>query len=79
MSTSGEGCTFMRVKELQEGPLFKFSDWPNEQVPDVSIGVYTVWQEDRLLYAGMSGRELQPEQLKVQPGQPRKPQGLWAG
>ncbi|MFC4122046.1 hypothetical protein ACFO0F_56385 [Nonomuraea zeae] len=65
------------MKVLQEGPLFKFSDWPNDLVPDIAIGVYTVWHGDMLLYAGMSGRELRPEQLEIQPGQPRKPQGLW--
>jgi hypothetical protein len=31
------------VQELETGPLHRFQDWPNEQVPRGGAGVYTVW------------------------------------
>ncbi|MBE1586766.1 hypothetical protein ACFPOI_51370 [Nonomuraea angiospora] len=63
--------------ELQDGPLYKFSEWPNHQVPRLAAGVYTVWREDELLYAGMSGRAMKQEQLVATPGQARAAVGLW--
>ena len=36
-----------------------FSDWPNHSIPMVSAGVYVVWQGDLLVYAGMSGRQIE--------------------
>ena len=35
---------------------YKFSDWPNAEVPSVTAGVYVVWDGQALLYCGMSGR-----------------------
>src|SRR5262249_26852673 len=46
---------------LQDGPRFRFADWPSDQVPRRSAGAYTIWREDRLLYAGMSGRGARAE------------------
>jgi len=37
----------------------RFSDWPNADVPTVAAGVYVVWDGDRLIYYGMSGREFE--------------------
>ncbi len=37
----------------------KFSDWPNKSVPQVAAGVYTIWQDEVLVYCGMSGRGLE--------------------
>jgi len=39
-------------------PRHKFSVWPNTTLPAASAGVYVVWQENALVYAGMSGRNL---------------------
>ena len=36
-----------------------FRDWPNPTVPAVVAGVYVVWQGDQLIYAGMSGRQIE--------------------
>ena len=36
-----------------------FRDWPNPTVPAVAAGVYVVWQGDQLIYAGMSGRQIE--------------------
>lgn len=38
---------------------YRFSDWPNADVPTVAAGVYAVWDSDLLIYCGMSGRELE--------------------
>lgn len=33
------------------------ADWPNAEVPAVAAGVYVVWEGDKLIYCGMSGRQ----------------------
>jgi hypothetical protein len=38
---------------------YKFSDWPNSEVPIVAAGVYAIWDGDTLIYCGMSGREFE--------------------
>ena len=41
---------------------YRFSDWPNKEVPNFAAGVYTVWdQQDRFIYVGMSGRHIDTE------------------
>jgi hypothetical protein len=55
------------VQELEAGPVHRFGDWPNDQVPKRAAGVYTVWDGDRLLYVGMSGRAMAAEDLEVSP------------
>jgi hypothetical protein len=45
-----------------------FQDWPNEQVLKRVAGVYTVWDGERLLYVGMSGRAMVGEDLEVGAG-----------
>ena len=37
------------LARLQEGPLFRFADWPNDQVPQRAAGVYTIWRAEKLL------------------------------
>ena len=53
------------MQALETGPLHRFGDWPNQQVPKRAAGVYTVWEGDRLLYVGMSGRAMTAEDLEV--------------
>lgn len=65
------------MNELAAGPLFRFADWPNEQVPRRAAGVYTVWREDALIYAGMSGRGAQQEDFVAHSGQLAGAKGLW--
>ena len=61
---------------LEEGPLCRFADWPNPDVPSVAAGVYAVWQGDELVYVGMSGRGMSADELATaaEAGQRR---GLW--
>jgi len=46
------------LQHLETGMAYAFGDWPNRLVPKVAIGVYTVWEKDRLLYGGMAGDKL---------------------
>lgn len=43
---------------LASGPLYRFADWPNPDVPNWRAGVYTVWDAKRLVYVGMAGRTM---------------------
>lgn len=63
------------VRELQGASALKFADWPDGGVPRRAAGVYTIWRQDNLLYAGMSGRGAQAEDFTV--GSGGKPAGLW--
>ena len=65
------------MNELQDGPAFRFADWPDDQVPRRAAGVYTVWQAAELIYAGMSGRGAQAEDFVSLPDRPDKAMGLW--
>jgi hypothetical protein len=76
MSVSMRPMT-LAVQELETGPLSRFRDWPNELVPKRAAGVYTVWDGDRLLYVGMSGRAMTAEDLVVSHGGRIVAKGLW--
>ena len=64
------------LDRLENGPAYRFSDWPNPSVPKVAAGVYTVWEHGRLVYVGMSGRGLAAEDIAA-PDEPAKAKGLW--
>jgi len=38
---------------------FKFSEWPNSELPLISAGVYAIWNNEDLFYCGMSGRGIE--------------------
>ena len=63
------------VSELQDVAALKFADWPDGGVPRRAAGVYTIWRQEELLYAGMSGRGAQVEDFTV--GSGGKAVGLW--
>jgi len=45
--------------ELGSGNLHHFKDWPNENIPRVAAGVYTVWNtEGEFVYVGIAGEKL---------------------
>jgi hypothetical protein len=52
----------LALAELRDGPLYRFADWPNPEVPNGRIGVYTVWGGDELIHVGMGGRAVGPTQ-----------------
>jgi hypothetical protein len=46
---------------------YKFSDWPNLEIPAVAAGTYAVSDADRLIYCGMSGREMEKAVASAKP------------
>ena len=66
-----------QLNELESGTLYRFSDWPNELVPRVAIGVYTVWDATRFMYVGMGGRTLDPNKVVKAQNSRTKPRGLY--
>jgi hypothetical protein len=50
-----------RLEALERGQVHSFRDWPNRAVPQLAAGVYTIWQQDELIYVGMAGRSLTAE------------------
>jgi hypothetical protein len=74
---SSRGSTVSPVDSLQDGPVFKFADWPSDQVPRRAAGVYTIWRQDEFIYVGMSGRGAQSEDFVAGSGRPGKAMGLW--
>lgn len=63
------------ARVLQDDIALKFADWPDAGVPRRAAGVYTIWRQENLLYAGMSGRGAQVEDFTV--GSDAKTAGLW--
>ncbi len=47
---------------------YKFSNWPNSEIPMVSAGVYAIWEGEQLIYCGMSGREIEKNTHKKKYG-----------
>jgi hypothetical protein len=65
-----------RLADLASGPVYRFADWPNPEVPVVAAGVYAVWAGDgAYLYVGMSGRGLTERDLAARSG--GRTTGLW--
>ena len=38
---------------------YRFSDWPNADIPMLTAGLYVIWEDKQLVYCGMSGREIE--------------------
>jgi hypothetical protein len=56
------------VQGLEAGPLRRFQDWPNEQVPCGRPGVSTVWDATGGRYPSREDREaflVEPEHVSV--------------
>ncbi|MGZ5378480.1 MAG: hypothetical protein ACXWD8_10790 [Mycobacterium sp.] len=62
------------IDALETGRSYRFSDWPNESVPKIAAGVYTIWDSGRFIYVGMAGRGLAAENIDA-PDEPVKAKG----
>ena len=38
---------------------YRFSEWPNTEIPLITAGLYVIWDDKQLVYCGMSGREIE--------------------
>lgn len=47
---------------------YKFKDWSKSDIPKVSAGVYAIWENDQLIYCGMSGRQIEKNRHKTRFG-----------
>ncbi len=47
---------------------YRFSDWPNKNIPSVTAGIYAIWNDGELFYCGMSGREIENNRHKKKYG-----------
>lgn len=69
-------CQADLLHSLESGPSYPFAAWPNESVPKVAAGVYTIWDAARLIYVGMAGRSMRADEIDS-PDEPVKAKGLW--
>jgi hypothetical protein len=65
------------MNELEAGPLLRFSDWPNDQVPRRTAGVYTIWRGGEFIYVGMSGLGAQLEDFVAHPRPEGREKAKW--
>ena len=65
------------LSALEYGSIWRFSDWPNSEIPMVAAGTYTIWERDRLLYVGMSGRGESAEQIAQRKASGQRRWGLF--
>ena len=56
------------INHLAHGPLHRFADWPNAEVPNVAIGIYTVWRGDEFVYVGVAGTSRHLTTIKASGG-----------
>ena len=62
---------------LENGQEFYFRDWSSNNIPKICAGVYTIWQDQKLIYVGMSGRSLSAEQIETHCNNNSKAKGLF--
>lgn len=65
------------LHQLESGESYSFGDWPNNKAPLVAAGVYTIWQNDRIFYAGMAGRGLSEAEIKASRKSGKSKKGLF--
>ena len=64
--------TAASFSDLANSTSYRFSEWPNPEVPTFGAGVYTIWHHDgRFIYVGMSGRGMTADTVRR-----KKPQGI---
>lgn len=65
------------MDRLVTAPVFRFADWPNDQVPRRASSVYTVWRHEEFIYVGMSGRGVSAEDFVAGQGSDGEAKWLW--
>ncbi len=71
--------THAALVTVEEGQLYPFKIWPNAELRKVCAGIYTIWQDDTLLYVGMAGRALTEAQVAAErQAHSKRPKGLFS-
>ena len=47
------------IKSNDFSKRYRFSEWPNTEIPLITAGLYVIWDDKQLVYCGMSGREIE--------------------
>jgi hypothetical protein len=56
---------------LSQGPVHRFGELLDPDIPRVAAGCYTIWDESgKFIYAGMAGRTLTAERIEAARGDP---------
>jgi hypothetical protein len=55
------------VKQLANGSLHRFADWPNPEVRRVAVGIYSIWRNEEFVYVGIAGRNSEEKLLAAKP------------
>ena len=66
------------LRTLEQGPEYRFRDWPNAEIPQVAAGVYTIWNRAELIYVGMAGRSLTADTVAVHRAAEARGKGLFS-
>lgn len=66
------------LEALVRGDAVPFSAWPDQSVPHIAAGAYTIWHGETLIYVGMSGQGGGASENAVSQALERgRPWGLW--
>lgn len=67
------------LSHLWSGEKISFQNQPDDPIPDIAIGVYTIWEGDRFIYVGISGREVHKESKTKVRGLKQRLRAHWRG
>ena len=67
------------ITPLFEGELYSFEDRPEEPIPDIAAGLYSIWREEQFLYVGIAGRDLNKTSSRKVRGLKDRLRAHWKG
>ena len=67
------------LSPLLNGEEHSFQNKPDYPIPDIAIGVYTIWEGDRFIYVGISGRDLHKKSKSKVRGLKQRLRAHWKG
>jgi hypothetical protein len=67
------------ITPLFEGELYSFEDRPEEPIPDIAAGLYSIWRGEQFLYVGIAGRDLNKTSSRKVRGLKDRLRAHWKG
>ena len=67
------------ISPLFEGELYPFEIRPDESIPDIASGLYSIWQGEQFLYIGIAGRDLNKSSTRKVRGLKDRLRAHWKG